>query len=287
MITDLFGGNLSVGTENIIQSLNGGFSPDDESTQTTSGSQRSQVHSVDVLDFQTGDISAGVLQLITVFVVDEERTSSLGVSSVSQFTLTSAELLGVLGSDNIFVGTDSLQDGDEISGLFDMGEVINNQRQFRDGVNLVSSGHDQSGDGGGSDSRSNSMSLLSHIDSSVPSSPHLSRGEHSSLSAHVTESSLSGSVGSRSRNSGNSGNSSSGSPRLGTVLMTSLQTDSISLSGVLGDVVMHEMDDIISDGSSEHGGQRHGVQNLSRVLSVEDTEEGSGSHFLLWILCWL
>jgi hypothetical protein len=68
----------------------------------------------------------------------------------------------------------------------------------------------------------------------VPLSPGLGRGEHSTTSAHVSESSLSGSLGTTTSNSRNSGNSSSSSPRLGRGLVTSLLRDGVSLSPVLG-----------------------------------------------------
>jgi hypothetical protein len=68
----------------------------------------------------------------------------------------------------------------------------------------------------------------------VPLSPGLGRGEHSTTSAHVSESSLSGSLGTTTSNSRDSGNSSSSSPRLGRGLVTSLLRDGVSLSPVLG-----------------------------------------------------
>lgn len=60
----------------------------------------------------------------------------------------------------------------------------------------MSSGLNEGNDGRGSDGSGNGVSLLSHVDSSVPSSPHLDRGEHSTLSALITEGTLARSVGS-------------------------------------------------------------------------------------------
>lgn len=78
------------------------------------------------------------------------------------------------------------------------------------------------------------MSSLGHIDLSVPSSVSFEGSEHSSLSAHVTESGLSGSVSTGSRDSGNSCNGSTGSPRFGGVFHTGINIDSVGLSGVFG-----------------------------------------------------
>ena len=50
-------------------------------------------------------------------------------------------------------------------------------------------------------------SLLAKVDLLVPLSPDLGRSEHATRSAHVSESSLSSTVGSSSRNTRNTGNS--------------------------------------------------------------------------------
>lgn len=78
------------------------------------------------------------------------------------------------------------------------------------------------------------MSSLGHIDLSVPSSVGLEGSEHSSLSAHISEGGLSGSVSTRSRDSGNSSHGSTGSPGFGGVFHTGINIDSVSLSGVFG-----------------------------------------------------
>ena len=51
------------------------------------------------------------------------------------------------------------------------------------------------------------FSLLAKVDLLVPLSPDLGGCEHTTRSAHVTESSLSGTVSSSSRDTGNTGNS--------------------------------------------------------------------------------
>ena len=98
------------------------------------------------------------------------------------------------------------------------------------------------------------MSSLSEVDFSVPSSPGDSGVEHSSSSAHVSEGSLSGSVGSGSSDSGNSCDGSTGSPGLGVVHHTGVLVYGVGLSSVLVQVVEDEMDDIVSDGSEEDVG---------------------------------
>ncbi len=98
------------------------------------------------------------------------------------------------------------------------------------------------------------MSSLGEVDFSVPSSPCDSGVEHSSSSAHVTEGSLTGSVGSGSSNSGNSCDGSTSSPGLGVVHHTGILVDGVGLSSVFVQVVENEVNDIVSDGSEEDVG---------------------------------
>jgi hypothetical protein len=56
------------------------------------------------------------------------------------------------------------------------------------------------------------VSLLGDVDLSVPLSPGAEGGEHTSLSAHVTEGGLSRSVGTATTDTGNTSDSTSSSP---------------------------------------------------------------------------
>jgi len=98
------------------------------------------------------------------------------------------------------------------------------------------------------------VSLLIDVDSSVPSSPGLQGSEHTTLTALVTESSLSVSMGTRTTNSGNSGYGSTSTPRLSGVLVTLSGINSGSLSSVLGKVGMNELNNVQSDGGLENSG---------------------------------
>ena len=106
------------------------------------------------------------------------------------------------------------------------------------------------------------MSLLVQVDLSVPSSEDLEGSKHSTLSALVTESTLAGSGGTRATNSGNTGHSATGSPRLSRVHHACLPEDSMSLSSVLVHVGVNELDDVVSDGSSEDSGHGDGIGNF-------------------------
>jgi len=108
MISGLALGSNSVATEEFIKGLEGRFSPDDESSEVTTRGELSKVKSVDVGDFNTGEISNSSEESDIFIAVDKEGSSSEIVSLVSEFTLTGSDVLGVGNSFNIFVGTDSL-----------------------------------------------------------------------------------------------------------------------------------------------------------------------------------
>jgi len=270
VVASLFLGSNSVSTEDLVEGLEGRFSPDDESSEVTTRSQLSQVESVDIADFNTWDVSDGSEESDVFVVVNEKWALSELVSSVSELTLTSSDNLSVGNSFNIFVGTESLQEGNDVSGLFNTFElVINDQRKVGDSTDSVSSSQNERSQSGSSQSSSDGVSLLFNVDLSVPSSPGLQWGEHSTLSARVSEGTLGGSGGTTSTNSWNSGNGTTWTPGHGRVLHTGMDEDSVSLTSVLGDLVMDKLNNIESDWSSEDSRESILADDLLRVLRVE------------------
>jgi len=120
----------------------------------------------------------------------------------------------LLGLGDVIVGVEALEELDGIRGLDDVveGLGVNDEGDLSDLLYAVTTGKDQGGDGGTGQSRGDGVSALVQVGASVPSSPDLGGCEHSSTSAHVSESSLSGSVGSTTANTGNTSNGSSSSP---------------------------------------------------------------------------
>jgi len=227
--------------------------PDDESAEVTTGSELLEVKSGDVADVDSGDVSDSLDELSILIAVDEERSLLQLESLGSELADTRSGGLAFNDSLDIFPSTDSLEESDGILGLFDGFELVfNDAGDVGDGGESVSSGHNEGDVSGGSQSRGNSVSLLLEVDLSVPSSPGLEGSEHSSLSAHVTEGTLSGSVGTGASDSGNTSNGSTSSPGFGRMLHAGLGGDSVSLSDVLGDLIVNELDDIDSDGDREN-----------------------------------
>lgn len=206
----LLGGSFVVSSKNGRESLEGILGVDHESTEMSSWGELEDVESRDVASINTWEISSGLLDVSGVITVDEKWTLSHDVSRVSIFSSSLSDLLGLSDLSKISSSTELGEGGQERLGVGVLG--LENERELWDGVDFVTSGHDERGASGSSKSRGNGMSSLSDIASLVPFSPDLERSEHSSLSAHVTESGLTSSGSSTTRDSRDSCDSSTGSP---------------------------------------------------------------------------
>lgn len=219
----------------LVEGGNGALGPDDESTDVSSGSELEQVELINGASLDSWNVLESSDNSL-VFGVDDQRTSSLSVSSVSHLSLSSSDLSRVGDLGNIGVGRDSLQ---QLDGSLGLGSRLDGGRDDKgdllDLLDSVSSGKDERRESRSGNGGSNGVSLLVLVDLDVPFSPSLGRGEHSTTSAHVTESGLSGSLGSSTTDTGDTGDGSTGTPRLGGGLVTSVLGDGVRLSLVLGD----------------------------------------------------
>jgi len=135
------------------------------------------------------------------------------VFSVSRFTSAGSHSSGGVDSFDIVPSAELFQQIDGLFGLFVfLGGVADNQWNFWDFINFVAFSHNQGWYTGGGNSTGHSISSLVDVASFVPSSPGFEWSEHSTSSAHVTESGLTGSVGSATSDSRDSSNSSTGTP---------------------------------------------------------------------------
>jgi hypothetical protein len=105
----------------------------------------------------------------------------------------------------------------------------------------------------------------------------LSGSEHSSGTAHVTESSLTSTVSTGTVDTRNTGNSTTSTPRLSRGLVTSLLGDGISLTLVLGHVGVNKVDNIGTDRSLEHS--RKSQSGTGAIVGV-DVDNRSSSRGL-------
>lgn len=95
--------------------------------------------------------------------------------------------------------------------------------------------------------------------------------------AHVSEGTLSGAASTTSRNTRNTGDGTSGTPRLGGRLVTSLLVDGVCLALVLVHVGVHKRDDIRTDGRLEDS-REDGGAGLFPTCGIEDCDLHTTRH---------
>lgn len=164
----LVGGGLGGGTVDIVKGLESGRGPDDESAEVTTRSKLEEVESGNGASLNTGDVSESGNELLAIGLrrVDDKRATSLAVAAATELALTGAELLGVLDLGDVLTSADSLQKAESSSGLGNSGTLensgVDNQRNLRDGVDLVSTGHEQRNGSGSGQGRNNGVSPNFH-----------------------------------------------------------------------------------------------------------------------------
>ena len=152
------------GAVDAVEGLESGGGPDDESAEVTTRSQLEEVQGVDGAGLNTGQVAGTGDELLAVNsgVVDDQGATTLAVAAATKLSLTGAELLGLLGLLDIGGGSDSLQDSQGSAGL-GSGTVlesggVDDEGNLGDGGDLVATGEQQRGDGGGGKSRGSSES---------------------------------------------------------------------------------------------------------------------------------
>ena len=270
------------GAELLLEFDEGRAGVDDEASDLTSGSEVADIQTLNVEGGDTWDVSEGADEVSRLVIDDNEGTSSELVSSVSLLSVSGSQSSGLNATLDIFVGTESLEDSNGVLGLGDLsGKIVEDERELRDLQDAMSSGQHQRGDGSGSDSAGQSVSSLAEVDLSVPSSPGLEGEGEATLTTHVSEGTLTGSVSSGSADSGHTGDGATSSPRFGRVLHTGLGINSVGLTGVFGQVVVDKLNDIVSDGGIEDAGEANFRKDFSLVLVVEYRDGGSEHRFAL------
>lgn len=207
----LLDSSLSVGSEDIVELLEGILGEDDESSEVTTGGELEEVESVNRADVNSGEVAGGSLDGGVLVSVHDQGSLGEGEAGASVLALAGSGSLGVADTGEVTVNTDGVEALEESGGLLGV-EAVNNKGELGDVVDGVTSGHDQGSASGSGESGGNSVSLLVKVNLSVPLSPELERSEHATLTAHVTEGTLSGAVGTTTGNTRNTRHSATGTP---------------------------------------------------------------------------
>jgi hypothetical protein len=277
LVAGLLNTAFTVGTENLVEALESISSVDNEATEVTSGSELEQVKAVNIAGVDTGQVLGSALNLVVLITVDDKGTTGVGETRSSHLTSTATVMLQG-GFSEGSGGTNSFERLKESLGSVNV-EAVNNKGQFGDGVNVVSTGKHEGSASRGSQSGGNGVTLLVGVHLAVPLAPCAEGSEHATLTALITESSLSGTVSTGTTNTGNTGNSATSTPGFSGVLMTLGHNDTMGLTLVLGHVHVAELNDIVTDGSGEDIGHLN-LSGDSAVFGV-DGHERAGGHFVV------
>lgn len=184
---------LSRGVDEIakdaVESGEGSLGVDNKSTEVTSRGELQDVKSVDIANINSGDVSSGLGNVLISVVIDEEGTLSHDISGVSVFANTGSDFLGGSNLVEIIRDTELAKNLEEIGGLI-LVKSIDNHWELSDIFNGVSTSHNERSAGGSSKSGGNGVSSLGNVALGMDLSPDLEGSEHTGLSAHVTEGSL-------------------------------------------------------------------------------------------------
>lgn len=266
-----------LGSEDGVKGLESRLGPDDKTTDVTTRGELEEVKTVDVAEIQTLDVAEGSDKGIvsTLLVVDEERASTLDITSVSGLTLTSADGVGVSNTFQVSTSSEGLEEGNSFLGLGDRVNVniSDYQRNFSNLLNAVTTGQNKRGKRGGREGRASGITTLSLADLDVPSSPYLSSTKHTTTTAHVTEGTLTRSVCTSTSNTRDTRHSSTSSPTLSRGLLTSKSGYSVWLTMILVHASVDADNKISTDGGSEDG--REGGGALLFSLKRLDGNKGS------------
>lgn len=97
----------------------------------------------------------------------------------------------------VVLSSEFVEGGQESLGAFNI-EAVENKRKFGNILDVMATGEHEGCNGGGGESGCDGVALLVGVHLAVPLSPGPEGSEHSALTAHVTECSLSRAVGSGS-----------------------------------------------------------------------------------------
>lgn len=191
-----------------------GGGPDDETTEVTTWGELEEVESVDGAGLDTWDVaeSADKFLAVLLWLVDDERSTTLLVATTPQLALAGTQLAGVLDLLELRSSTDGVEESDGSRGLLDgttEGRGRNDEWDLWDGGDVVTAGEEQSSAGRGSDGRGSSETLLAKVDLLVPLAPDLGGSEHATRTTLVTERGLASTVSTTTRYTRDTGDSTS------------------------------------------------------------------------------
>jgi len=198
-----------------IQLGNGAFRPNTKASHVSAGRQRREVQFFHVEQRYSGDIAKGLSNSV-IPSVNDARTRFHHASSISHFSFSRPQAFTLI---NFFDIRPRFQFAQDLHRVFGSGDgfhgVVDDERNFRDFLDLMTFGHDEGGNAGGRYSRRHGEALLVGVDAVMPTAPRFSGSEHTSAATHVAEGTLAGAVRAAPTDAWNTGDGATRAPRFG------------------------------------------------------------------------
>jgi len=103
--------DLVEGAKDFVENLEGTLSPDDETTNVTTGGKLKEIEPLDIDKFDSWNVSESFHNTL-VLVIYNEGATALTMPTIPEFSFPSAKFTGVGDFDNISMSFQRLQEGD-------------------------------------------------------------------------------------------------------------------------------------------------------------------------------
>jgi hypothetical protein len=194
-----------------VQSFESVLGENDESAKVTTRSKLEKVKSFNVAGVNAWEVASGSLDVLVLVAINNKRAFSELEAAVSLLVGTSTSGLADSHSVEIVTSTNSEEGLEHSLGRFST-DVVNDKRKLVHVVNVVASSLNKRSNCTGGEGRSDGVSLLTLVDLAVPLPPGLKRSEHTTLTAHVTEGTLTGAGSTRAADTGDTSDGTTSAP---------------------------------------------------------------------------
>ena len=133
-------------------------------------------------------------------------------------------------------------------------------------------------DGRSNNGRNDGVSFLVQVDPPMPTTPDLGRSEHTTTATHVSEGSLTSTMGTTTGDTGDTGHGATGTPGLEGGLVSSLFGHDVLLALVVRDLGADEVDDVGPDEGFHDIGQSDGGDGIGGHVTFEGLDSDKGTH---------
>lgn len=181
---------LVKGAEDLVKKGKSAFRVDNKAAKVTTRSQLKKVQPSDVDQFDTWQVTESLDDAVVLIVYDE-RTTTLAVPTIAQFTLASTESARVGDLDDICIGLEGLEECDGFLCLLEGFDIRSDHKgNLFDFLDTVTAGKNERGEGRSSEGGYGGEATLVLVDFDVPFTPGLGGSKHTTTTTHVTESTL-------------------------------------------------------------------------------------------------